>query len=44
MSSGHDEVEKTEVVVEYNKYMGGVDRGDQLLSYYDFEVCILPTG
>ena len=24
---GHEVVEKPEAVVEYNKYMGGVDRG-----------------
>ena len=33
---GREEVEKPEAVVEYNKYMGAVDRGDQLLSYYGF--------
>ena len=35
VASGREEVEKPEAVVEY-KYMGGVDRGDQLLSYYGF--------
>ena len=29
-------MEKPEAVVEYNRYMGGVDKGDQLLSYYGF--------
>ena len=33
---GREVVEKPETVTEYNKYMGGVDRGDQLLSYYGF--------
>lgn len=33
---GHEVVEKPEAITEYNKYMGGVDRGDQLLSYYGF--------
>ena len=34
--SGREMVEKPEAVVEYNKYMSGVDHGDQLLSYYGF--------
>ena len=29
-------VEKPESITEYNKYMGGVDHADQLLSYYGF--------
>ena len=32
--SGRKEVEKPLAISEYSKYMGGVDRGDQLLSYY----------
>ena len=33
---GQEEIRKPSVVEEYNKYMGGVDKGDQLLSYYGF--------
>ena len=32
--NGQEVVEKPHAIVEYNKYMGGVDRGDQLLTYY----------
>ena len=33
---GREVVEKPEAVVEYNMYMGGIDHGYQLLSYYGF--------
>ena len=33
---GREVVEKPEAIVEYNKYIGGVDHGDQLLSYHRF--------
>jgi hypothetical protein len=33
---GQEEVRKPVVVEQYNKYMGGVDRSNQLLSYYGF--------
>ena len=33
-SGGREVVEKPEAVLEYIKFMGGVDHGDQLLSYY----------
>ena len=36
---GHEDVEKPEAITEYNKYMGSIDRGDQLLSYYGFPHC-----
>lgn len=36
VQGGRQQVEKPEAIVEYNKYMGGVDRGDQLLSYYGY--------
>ena len=31
---GIEEVQKPVMVEQYNTYMGGVDRSDQLLSYY----------
>ena len=33
---GVETVSKPTAIVEYNKYMGGVDTADQLLSYYGF--------
>ena len=33
---GRETVEKPLAVAQYNKYMGGVDTADQLLSYYGF--------
>ena len=33
---GRETVMKPHTIVEYNKYMGGVDVADQLLSYYGF--------
>ena len=35
-SHGREQVEKPLAVVKYNQYMGGVDRTDQLLSYYEY--------
>ena len=33
---GQEEIKKPVVVEQYNSFMGGVDRSDQLLSYYGF--------
>ena len=33
---GRETVMKPQAIVEYNRYMGGVDHADQLLSYYGF--------
>ena len=33
---GREEISKPHLVEEYNTYMGGVDKSDQLLSYYGF--------
>ena len=36
VEEGQEEIRKPVVVEEYNTYMGGVDKSDQLLSYYGF--------
>ncbi|XP_029912593.1 piggyBac transposable element-derived protein 4-like [Myripristis murdjan] len=36
---GYKEVVKPRCVEDYNRYMGGVDRADQLCSYYSFSHC-----
>ena len=33
---GREVIEKPEAITEYKRLMGGVDKGDQLLSYYGF--------
>ena len=35
-AGGRETVMKPQAIVEYNRYMGGVDHADQLLSYYGF--------
>ena len=34
VTGGREEIRKPVMIDEYNKYMGGVDKSDQLLSYY----------
>ena len=34
--SGTEEIQKPLMIEKYNMYMGGVDKADQLLSYYGF--------
>ena len=36
VQGGLEEIRKPVVVEQYNQFMGGVDRSDQLLSYYGF--------
>ena len=36
VQGGQEEIRKPVVVEQYNQFMGGVDRSDQLLSYYGF--------
>lgn len=36
VQGGREEVRKPVMIEEYNKHMGGVDKSDQLLSYYGF--------
>ena len=38
VQGGVEEVCKPVVVEQYNEFMGGVDTGDQLLSYYGFHI------
>ena len=35
-SRGIEMVQKPVMIQEYNKYMGGVDKADQLVTYYGF--------
>jgi len=32
---GHEVIDKPNLIIEYNKHMGGVDRTDQMLAYYN---------
>ena len=36
VAGGIEEVQKPTMVEKYNMYMGGADKGDQLMSYYGF--------
>ena len=38
---GREEIEKPVMIEQYNTYMGGVDKADQLLSYYGFNHCTI---
>ena len=37
VTAGCEEIRKPVMIDEYNSYMGGVDKSDQLLSYYGFK-------
>ena len=43
VQGGRQQVEKPEAIVEHNRYMGGLDRGDQLLSYYGYHIMVIHT-
>jgi len=43
-AGGIEEVEKPTMVDRYNTYMGGVDKGDQLMSYYGFSHALSSGG
>ena len=36
VAGGIEEIEKPTMVEKYNMYIGGVDKGDQLMLYYGF--------
>ena len=36
IQGGHEEIRKPSMIEEYNKYMEGLDKSDQLLSYYGY--------
>lgn len=36
VAGGTEVIRKPKVISEYNMYMGGVDKGDQLITYYGF--------
>ena len=35
-TGGTEDIMKPTVIADYNTYMGGMDKSDQLLSYYPF--------